>query len=143
MLVELGVMKAEGQVRMLDAQGVDPFIYLVVPRVLALSICMFCLTIVFVTVAMVAGFASGTLAGIIKLTFADFINRALGSIGLTEYLLITAKTFSIGFVVALISCRTALSLTGPAVNVLKILPRGFAKSVLATLMISVALTIVF
>jgi phospholipid/cholesterol/gamma-HCH transport system permease protein len=125
-LVELATMKAEGQVHMLDAQGIDPFIYLVVPRVLALSICMFCLTIVFVAVAMVAGFASGTLVGIIKLTFFDFIDRALGSIGREEYLLITAKTFTIGFVVALLSCQTALSLTGPAANVLDILPRGFA-----------------
>jgi hypothetical protein len=51
------------------------------------------------------------------------------------------KTVSIGFVVALISCRTALSLSGVSANVLDIMPRGFAKSALATLMISIALTI--
>lgn len=140
-LVELGTMKAEGQVHMLDAQGVDPFLYLVLPRVLALSICMFCLTIAFVMVALVAGFVSGTLIGPTKFTFLDFIHRALGSMGRQEYLLITAKTLTIGFVVGLISCREVLALSGTAVDVLDILPRSFAKSVLATFVISIVLTI--
>ncbi len=142
-LVELTTMKAEGQIHALDAQGVDPFVYFVVPRVLAFSICMFCLTIVFVAVAMLAGYASGTLVGIIGFDFLDFMDKALGSIGQAEYLLIMAKTFVIGFVVALISCRTALSLKGGPSNVLDVLPRGFARSVLATLVISVALTLLF
>jgi phospholipid/cholesterol/gamma-HCH transport system permease protein len=51
LLVELGTMKTEGQVHMLDAQGIDPFLYLVVPRVLAFCVCMFSLTIAFVAVA--------------------------------------------------------------------------------------------
>jgi phospholipid/cholesterol/gamma-HCH transport system permease protein len=140
-LVELGTMKTQGQVHMLDAQGIDPFLYLVLPRVLALSICMFCLTIAFVAVALVAGFVSGTLVGVTKFTFLDFIQRAVGSMGRHEYALLTAKTLIIGFVVALISCKDALALNGSAVGVLGILPRSFAKSVLATFMISIVLTI--
>ncbi len=140
-LAELGTMKAEGQVQMLDAQGIDPFLYLVVPRVLALSICMFCLTVAFVAVALMAGFVSGTLLGLTKFTFLDFIHRALGSMGWQEYLLIAAKTLTIGFAVGLISCKEALALSGSAVDVLAILPRSFAKSVLATLVISIVLTI--
>jgi phospholipid/cholesterol/gamma-HCH transport system permease protein len=140
-LVELGTMKTQGQVHMLDAQGIDPFLYLVLPRVLALSICMFSLTIAFVAVALVAGFVSGTLVGVTQFTFFDFIQRAVGSMGRHEYALITAKALIIGFVVALISCKDALALNGPAVGVLDILPRSFAKSVLATFVISIVLTI--
>jgi len=140
-LVELGTLKTEGQVHMLDAQGIDPFLYLVLPRVLALSICMFCLTIAFVAVTLVAGFVSGTLVGVTNFTFFDFIQRALGSIGRQDYVLITAKTFVIGFTVALISCKDALALSGPGAGVLDILPRSFAKSVLAALVISIVLTI--
>ena len=140
-VVELGTMKAEGQIDMLDAQGIDPFLYLVLPRVLALSICMFCLTITFVAVALLAGFVSGSLVGATKFTFFDFVQRAVGSFGHQEYMLISAKTLTIGFVVALISCKDALSLSGTGADVLKILPRSFAKSVLATLLITFVLTI--
>jgi ABC-type transporter Mla maintaining outer membrane lipid asymmetry permease subunit MlaE len=61
--------------------------------------------------------------------------------GRHEYALITAKTLIIGFVVALISCKDALTLDGSAVGVLDVLPRSFAKSVLATFGISIVLTI--
>ena len=142
-LAELGTMKAEGQIHMLDAQGIDPFLYLVVPRVLAFSICMFSLTTVFVAVALLAGFLSGALVGITQIGFFDFLNRALGSIGRATYVLFTLKTVVIGFVVALISCKMALSPSGVSARVLDIMPRGFAKSALATLIISIALTILF
>ncbi|MBW2434245.1 MAG: ABC transporter permease [Deltaproteobacteria bacterium] len=143
LLVELGTMKTEGQVHMLDAQGLDPFLYLVVPRVVAFSICMFALTTAFVAVALLAGFFSGVLIGITQFNFFDFLNRAIGSMGLQTYLLFTVKTVSIGFVVALISCKIALSISGVSARVLGIMPRGFARSALATLIISIVLTILF
>ena len=141
LLVELGTMKTEGQVQMLDAQGIDPFLYLVLPRVLAVSISMFCLTIAFIAVAMLAGFISIGFVGIRTFSFFDFFNEILSPMGRKEYILITLKTATIGSVVALISCRTALSVAAPVTNVLDILPRGFAKSVLSAMLISAALTL--
>ena len=143
LLVELGSLKVEGQVDMLDAQGIDPFLYLVVPRVLAFCICMFSLTVAFVAVAYLAGFALGAVTGLIKFTFFDFLNRAIGSLGWQTYASFTLKTVAIGFAIALISCKTALSVSDVSANVMNIMPRGFAKSALATLIISIALTILF
>jgi phospholipid/cholesterol/gamma-HCH transport system permease protein len=142
-MVELGTMQAGGRVHMLDAQGIDPFLYLVIPRVLAVTICMFCLTVAFVAVAMVAGFFSANLIGISKYSFLDFMDRILSSIKYHEFFLFSAKTLTIGFVVGLLSCKTALSATRRTVSVLQLLPSGFAKSALATLLISIALTILF
>jgi phospholipid/cholesterol/gamma-HCH transport system permease protein len=143
LLVELGTMKTEGQIHMLDAQGIDPFLYLVVPRVLAFCVCMFSLTTAFVAVALLAGFFSGVLIGITQFHFFDFLNRAIGAMGLQTYLLFAVKTVSIGFVVALLSCKMALSVNGVSARVLDIMPRGFAQSALATLIISITLTILF
>ena len=142
-IVELGTMQAGGRVHMLDALGIDPFLFLVVPRVLAVTICMFSLNVAFVAVAMVAGFFSANLIGISKYSFFDFMDRILTSIDTGDYLLVSAKTLTIGFVVGLLSCNTAMSVGDRSTNVLDILPRGFAKSALATLLISVALTILF
>lgn len=143
LLVELGTMKTEGQVHTLDAQGIDPFLYMVVPRVLAYCVCMFSLTVAFIALALLTGFFSGVLIGVNQFHFFDFMNRAIGSLGLQTYVLFTLKTVTIGFVVALISCKMALSLTGTSAKVLDIMPRGFAKSALATLIISISLTILF
>ncbi len=143
LLFELGTLKVEGQVHMLDAQGIDPFLYLVVPRVLAFCICMFSLTVALVAVAYLSGFAVGALVGLIRYTFFDFLNRTIGSLELQTYVLFTLKTVAIGFAVALISCKTALSVSGVSANVMDIMPWGFVKSALATLIISIALTFLF
>ncbi|MGD9058082.1 MAG: ABC transporter permease [Desulfobacterales bacterium] len=143
LLFELGTLKVEGQVHMLDAQGIDPFLYLVVPRVLAFCICMFSLTVVLVAVAYLSGFAVGALIGLIRYTFFDFLNRTIGSLELQTYVLFTLKTVAIGFAVALISCKTALSVSGVSANVMDIMPWGFVKSALANLIISIALTFLF
>src|SRR4051812_46882712 len=49
---ELGLMKAGGEVRVLEAQGIDPLPFLVMPRVLAMALSAFCLTVIFVVVAL-------------------------------------------------------------------------------------------
>src|SRR5579862_5889105 len=51
MTTELGVLKINGEVRALEAQGGDPFLQLVVPRVLGTVVSTFCLTIVFILAA--------------------------------------------------------------------------------------------
>ncbi len=56
MATELGVLKINGEVRALEAQGNDPFVHLVMPRVLGMAVSTFCLTIVFILVAFASGY---------------------------------------------------------------------------------------
>jgi len=140
-LVELGNMQIDGQVRMLDAQGIDPFLFLIVPRVVAVSVCMFSLTIAFIMVALVSGFLAGNALGSLDVTLEEFVFRILSEMGLTEIATIPLKTFSIGFVVALIACTTGLSITRSRSDLQAALSRGVTKSVLAALLISGMLTL--
>lgn len=45
MTTELGVLKINGEVRALETQGSDPFLQLVMPRVLGTAVSTFCLTV--------------------------------------------------------------------------------------------------
>ncbi len=60
---ELGVMKVGGEVRVLDAQGVDPLVFLVMPRVLAMALSAFCLTVIFVFAAFASGYGFSAFFG--------------------------------------------------------------------------------
>ncbi len=140
-LVELGNMRIDGQIRMLDAQGIDPFLFLVIPRVMAVSVCMFSLTIIFITVALCSGFLTGNVLGSMNMTLPQFITGILTEMGMVEFAIIPLKTLSIGFVVALIVCTTGLSVTISRTQLLAVLPRGITKSVLAALLISVLMTL--
>src|SRR5437762_1663212 len=60
---ELGFMKAGGEVRVLEAQGIEPLVFLVMPRVLAMAVSAFCLTVIFVLVAFASGYGFGAFIG--------------------------------------------------------------------------------
>jgi len=80
MTTELGVLKVTGEVRALEAQGSDPFLHLVLPRVLGMAVATFCLTIVFILVAFASGylFAAWTGKGSRDLfLFADTVSSAV------------------------------------------------------------------
>ncbi|HXT40787.1 MAG TPA: ABC transporter permease [Candidatus Angelobacter sp.] len=80
MTTELGVLKINGEVSALEAQGSDPFLHLVLPRVLGMAVSTFCLTIVFIFVAFASGylFAAWTGKGSRDLLlFADTLSSAV------------------------------------------------------------------
>ena len=141
LLLEMGNMQADGQIQMLDAQGIDPFIYLMVPRVMAVSICMFCLTIVFTVVSLGAGFIAGNALNATNLTVYDFIFEILSAMGPSDFAIIPLTTLSTGFVTAMIGCTAGLSFTGSATDVPGLLPAGIMKSVVTTLLISGVLSL--
>jgi len=141
-MIELGIMQADGQIRMLDAQGIDPFIYLLVPRVMAVSVCMFSLTIVFTVVTLTAGFVAGNALSGTNLTVYDFVFEILSAMGPADFATIPVTTLLIGFVTGLIGCTTGLSFSGVASDVHDLLPSGIMKSVIATLLISVVVTLI-
>ena len=80
MTAELGVLKINGDVRKLEAQGGDPFLHLVIPRMLGMAVSTFCLTIVFILIAFMVGFFFAVWTGNGSrdlFLFADTISRAV------------------------------------------------------------------
>jgi phospholipid/cholesterol/gamma-HCH transport system permease protein len=80
MATELGIMKIDGRVDALETQGISPFVCLVMPRVLAAAVSAFCLTIVFILVALASGYLFGATVGNGNrdlLLFADNVSSAI------------------------------------------------------------------
>jgi phospholipid/cholesterol/gamma-HCH transport system permease protein len=142
-MVELGHMRTSGQLRMLEAQGIDPFLFLIVPRCLATALSMFCLTVVFILVSLATGYMVGIIILHSDATVVDYINNVLNAMGVGEYVIIALKPLIAGMLITLITCITGLSVGGSAGQLAEALPRGFVKSVLAVLLVSGTLTLLF
>jgi phospholipid/cholesterol/gamma-HCH transport system permease protein len=142
-LVELGAMQRDGQVRRLDAMGIDPLIYLLMPRVLAMTIATFSLTILFIAMALTAGYVAGFGFGVIKLGFPTFLDNVVWAMERRDYLVLPVKSLAIGFVIGFTCCFAALNPRRAVLEMTALLPRGFVHAVLAIFVVAGALALSF
>lgn len=105
---ELGNMRVGREVDALVAMGVDPFEYLVLPRLAGVAVAVMCLTVVFVTVSLGAG--AGLSALLAERTGAAEVMRLVGeNLQPIDHLVVLAKTLVPGLLMAAISCHEGLS----------------------------------
>jgi phospholipid/cholesterol/gamma-HCH transport system permease protein len=80
MTTELAILTVNGDLATLESKGQDPFLHLVLPRVLGMAASTFCLTIVFILVAFASGFLFAAWTGKGSgdlLLFADTVSNAV------------------------------------------------------------------
>jgi phospholipid/cholesterol/gamma-HCH transport system permease protein len=105
---ELGNMRVGREIDSLVAMGVDPFEYLVLPRLTGVAVAVMCLTVVFTTVSLGAG--AGLSALLSEKTGSGEILRLIGeNLQPVDHLVVLAKTFVPGLLMAAISCHEGLS----------------------------------
>src|ERR1043165_6980021 len=92
MTTELGVLKINGGVRALEAQGNDPFLHVVLPRVLGVAVSTFCLTIAFILVALASGYLFGAWLGKSSRDVWFFTNTVLNALHPQDMASILAKS---------------------------------------------------
>lgn len=99
---ELGSMKVTEQIDAMAVSGTNPFKYLVVTRVLAMSIMLPILVFYADLVGMIGSYFAVNIAGNISYTL--FFQEALGAVGFDDLIPSTIKTIFFGFGIALVGC---------------------------------------
>jgi phospholipid/cholesterol/gamma-HCH transport system permease protein len=135
-LDELSELRRGGQCRALDVQGLDPFLALIMPRVLALTISVFCLTMIFLAVAFGSGYLTGRLLGVTSRTPVEFVVTTFATIGSAGYAMLPMKTLAIGLAIGAVCCLTAMEPRQEAGADHALMPIGFMRSVLAVFLVS-------
>jgi len=136
MTTELGNMRVNDEVRVLDAQGLDPFAYLVLPRMIGMMVSIFCLTIVFIVVSFVGGYAASTLIGVQTSAPGLFVDSVIGAITPKDVFGLLAKTMIPGLVTAAICCSEGLSIGSAVTEVPQATTRALVRSVGALFVVS-------
>jgi phospholipid/cholesterol/gamma-HCH transport system permease protein len=106
---ELATMRIEGEVDALLGMGIDPFEYLVVPRVLGAAAAIVSLTVVFLAVSLGASaLLSPLLGGPPPEVLLDHVAAALRP---ADAVALAAKTIVPGVAIAAVACREGLRAT--------------------------------
>ena len=132
---ELASMKVHGEVRALDAMGIDPFVYLVVPRVLGVAASTFCLTILFLAVTFIGGFACMWVLLLGDIDVGLFFGNIIGAVTVADVFSLLAKSILPGMLTGAICCEEGLGVGVAATEVPIAATRGVMRSV-ATLFVT-------
>jgi phospholipid/cholesterol/gamma-HCH transport system permease protein len=107
-VVELGTVRALGEVEALESLGIDPVHYLVVPRVAGLAVSVFCLTVYLILVALVSGYLFAFLRDV-PLLPGTYVAQIADALRWQDFLLLASKTAAFGVIIAVVNCYHGLA----------------------------------
>lgn len=140
-VTELATMRVQGQVRVLDIQGIDPMIYLVISRVIGVTVSVVCLTMFFIAFALAVGFLFGLSMEVGTRDAVVFIESVLKPIRFRDIFSLLAKTVLPGLLTGVICCVEGLSIQGLATDVPQAATRAVVRSIAVLLVISAIVSI--
>ena len=107
-VIELGTSRAMGEVEALEALGIDPIHYLVMPRVIGLALAVFALTMYLIVIALGAGYFFALIEGV-KLGPWDYLGKVNSALRWEDFVVLVLKTTSFGIVIAVTTCYEGLA----------------------------------
>ncbi len=107
-VIELGTARALGEVEALEALGIDPVHYLIVPRVIGMALGIFSLTVYLIIGALVSGWLFAFLQDV-SLTPGDYFKQIAGALSWLDFALLALKTVAFGFFIAIVTCYHGLA----------------------------------
>lgn len=138
---ELGLMKAGGEIRVLEAQGIDPLLFLVMPRVVAMAVSAFCLTVIFVVSAFAVGFAFGAFLHHANPDVAVFANSVFRAVHPGDALGLLVKCLLPALLTSVICATEGLSVEGGLTEVPLATKRALARSLGALFLTSAVVSV--
>lgn len=141
MAAEMAGMKVRREVDVLDAQGLDPLVYLVMPRAISMALCVFGLAVLFALFAFASGYLSGAFLQTGPTDPAIFVRSVMRGMEPRDFYNILAKTLLPGLVTGVIAANEGLSVEGVATDIPQAVTRTVTRSNLAVLIISVIISV--
>ncbi len=112
---ELGTMTVTEQLDGLRALAIDPIAFLIVPRVVAMMVSLFCLVIVGNVVAIAGGAIFGKL--LLNVELSSFVHSFADNLKIWDLSIGLVKAIFFGFAISITSCHFGTSVAGGAVGV--------------------------
>jgi phospholipid/cholesterol/gamma-HCH transport system permease protein len=107
-VVDLGTARALGEVEALEALGIDPIHYCVVPRVIGFTVAVMGLTVYLMLVTLFSGYGFAFARGL-PLTFGNYLSGIAAALSWIDFPLMVVKTAIFGSLTGLVICYQGLA----------------------------------
>ena len=141
-VIELGTARALGEVEALEALGIDPVHYLIVPRVLGMMAGIFSLTIYLIIGALASGYLWAFLQDV-PLTPGDYFKQLVESLDWLDFALLALKTIAFGFFIAIVTCYHGLAQPLRLEDVSRVAVRAVTQGVIVCVLIDALFIVLY
>jgi phospholipid/cholesterol/gamma-HCH transport system permease protein len=141
-VVELGTARATGEVEALEALGIDPVHYLVVPRVIGMGLGVFSLTVYLILGALLSGYLWAFVQDV-PLRPSDYFRQLTAALSGLDFVLLALKTLLYGFIISIVTCYHGLAQPLRLEEVSYATVRAVAQSTIACVLIDALFIIIY
>jgi phospholipid/cholesterol/gamma-HCH transport system permease protein len=141
-VVELGTVRALGEIEALEALRIDPVHYLVVPRVVGMAVGTFALTVYLILGAVLSGYLWAFLQDV-PIQPGDYFSQLAGALTYLDFALLALKTAAFGFIIAIVTCYHGLARKLPLEDVSNATVRAVAQSIVACVLVDALFILVY
>jgi phospholipid/cholesterol/gamma-HCH transport system permease protein len=141
-VIELGTARALGEIEALEALGIDPVHYLIVPRVIGMALGIFSLTVYLILGALASGYLFAFLQDV-PLTPGDYIKQIAGALSWLDFALLALKTVAFGFFIAIVTCYHGLAQPLRLEDVSRVAVRAVTQGVVVCVLIDALFIVLY
>jgi len=141
-VIELGTARAMGEVEALEALGIDPVHYLIVPRVIGMAVGIFSLTVYLIIGALGSGYLWAFLQDV-PLTPGDYFKQLAEALGWLDFALLALKAVAFGFFIAIVTCYHGLAQPLRLEEVSRVAVRAVTQGVIVCVLIDALFIVLY
>lgn len=141
-VIELGTARATGEVEALEALGIDPIHYLVVPRVIGMALGIFSLTMYLVIGALLSGYLWAFVQDV-PLRPGEYFAQLAASLRVIDFIILAAKSALFGGVIAIVTCYHGLAQPVRLEEVSEATVRAVAQSIVFCMLVDAGFIVVY
>ena len=141
-VIELGTARALGEVEALEALGIDPVHYLIVPRVIGMALGIFALTIYLILGALAGGYLFAFLQDV-PLTPGAYFKEIAEALNWLDFALLAVKTVAFGFFIAIVTCYHGLAQPLRLEEVSRVAVRAVTQGVVVCVLIDAVFIVLY
>jgi phospholipid/cholesterol/gamma-HCH transport system permease protein len=141
-VIELGTARALGEVEALEALGIDPVHYLIMPRVIGMALGVFALTIYLILGTLASGCLFTFLSGA-SLTPGDYFRQIAEALTWMDFVLLALKTVLFGFFIAIVTCYHGLAEPLRLKDISRVAVRAVTQGIVVCVLIDAVFIVVY
>lgn len=137
---ELATNTVMGEIRALEGMGIDPYHYLVLPRLVGTTISMTVLIVLFDVVALIAGFLA---TSVNQASGGRYVSNVLAALDTGDVALTVAKGILFGIVIGLLPSYHGLKVSRGPTEIPQAVTRGTVSAIVSVFVITAVLIKLF